>query len=96
MTRSICPRRGTRGGTLCDIMADVLRFNPRSVALINEGDRVKTDTVQTGRVDMIGGFGAVAYVQLEEYTRDVYLTLFQADALTIIRDSGSAPRSTAT
>lgn len=51
---------------------------------INEGDRVKTDTGQTGRVDMIGGFGTVAYVQLEEYTHDVHLTLFQADALTVI------------
>lgn len=58
---------------------------------INEGDRVKTDTGQTGRVDMIGGFGTVAYVQLEEYTHDVHLTLFQLDALTVIRDCGNAP-----
>lgn len=45
---------------------------------------------------MIGGFGTVAYVQLEEYTHDVHLTLFRVDALTVIKDSGGAPAVSST
>jgi preprotein translocase subunit YajC len=58
--------------------------------LINEGDRVITDTGQKGRVELIGGFGTVAYLQLDENTHGVHLTLFDPNTLTIIGDVDKA------
>jgi preprotein translocase subunit YajC len=63
--------------------------------LINEGDRVISNTGEKGRVELIGGFGTVAYLQLEENRPGVHLTRFDVDSLTVIAEAdGSKSGST--
>jgi energy-converting hydrogenase Eha subunit B len=74
-------------------MAAALRFNPRSFVLINVGDRVITDTGKTGRVELIGSGGAIAYVQLDENKPRVHFTLFDSITLTVIGDADNVVAS---
>jgi hypothetical protein len=62
--------------------------------LIIEGDRLITDTGEKGKVELIGGFGSLAYIQLEENTHGARLTLFNTDALTVIAEAGGAAAQT--
>ena len=63
--------------------------------LINEGDRVISNTGEKGRVELIGGFGTIAYLQLEENRPGVHLTIFDVDSLTVIAEAdGSKSAST--
>jgi hypothetical protein len=69
-------------------------LNEGNDVLINEGDRVISDTGEKGKVERIAGFGALAFIRLEESTRGAHLTLFNTEALTVIAEAGGAATET--
>jgi hypothetical protein len=54
------------------------------------GDRIRTATGHEGEIKLLSDGDTIAYVQLDEHSRGIRLTLFETDTLTKVEDF--APR----